>query len=83
MMCRVLRRSKAQQSRGWLVAIEGGAEVAAATLAAPFLRRSYNRWGATSAEVAAAMPRILGAWITGEEHAAVRARPWACKGTLA
>ena len=32
---------------------------------------------------ALAMPRVLGAWITGGEHAAVRARPWACEGTLA
>ena len=49
-------RSKAQRAYGWLELIEGGAEVAAATLAAPFVRRAYNRWGATSAEVAAAMP---------------------------
>jgi hypothetical protein len=41
---------------GFLEVIEGGAQVAAATLAAPFLRRYYDRWGATPAEVAGAMP---------------------------
>jgi hypothetical protein len=34
----------------------GGTQVLAATLTAPVGRRRYNRWGATTAEVARAMP---------------------------
>ena len=34
----------------------GGTQVLAATLTAPVGRRRYNRWGATAAEVAQAMP---------------------------
>ncbi len=36
--------------------VAGGAQVLAATLTAPLGRGRYNRWGATDAEVAAAMP---------------------------
>jgi hypothetical protein len=36
--------------------IVGGAQVLATTLTAPLGRGRYNRWGATDAEVAAAMP---------------------------
>lgn len=43
-------------SLGYLDVIEGGAKIAAALLTAPVLRWSHNRWGATPAEVAAAMP---------------------------
>lgn len=34
----------------------GGAQVLGTTVVAPVLRRWYNRWGATDAELAAAMP---------------------------
>lgn len=43
-------------SHGYLDVIEGGAKVAVAVLTAPVFRGSYNRWGATPAEVSAAMP---------------------------
>lgn len=43
-------------SRDVLEVIEGGAQVAAAMLAAPVLRGWYDRWGATPAEAAAVMP---------------------------
>lgn len=36
--------------------VVGGVQVAGATLAAPLVRRRYNRWGATAVEVASAMP---------------------------
>ncbi len=36
--------------------IEGGAQIAAVVLTSPASRRWYNRWGATHAEVACAMP---------------------------
>ncbi|MGY1808313.1 hypothetical protein ACI8AF_13165 [Blastococcus sp. SYSU D00669] len=36
--------------------VVGGAEVLAVLVAAPLLRRRYNRWGATAAEVAAPLP---------------------------
>ena len=39
-----------------LEVIVGGAEIGAVTITAPFLRHSYNRWGATAAETASAMP---------------------------
>jgi hypothetical protein len=43
-------------SHGYLDVIEGGAKIAAAILTAPVLRGAHNRWGATPAEVSAAMP---------------------------
>jgi hypothetical protein len=43
-------------ARDFLEGIKGGARVAAAMLTAPAARRWYNRWGATPAEVAGAMP---------------------------
>jgi hypothetical protein len=43
-------------SRDVLEVIVGGAEIAAVTISAPVLRHSYNRWGATAAEVTSAMP---------------------------
>jgi hypothetical protein len=36
--------------------VVGGVQIAATTLTAPLTRRRYNRWGATDAEVADAMP---------------------------
>lgn len=36
--------------------IVGGAQVLGTTIGAPVLRRRYNSWGATAAEVASAMP---------------------------
>ena len=39
-----------------LAGIGGGAQVAVALLTAPVARRWYNRWGATPAEIAGAMP---------------------------
>jgi hypothetical protein len=42
--------------RAFLEGAGGGAQVAAVTLTAPIARRSYNRWGATAAEIAGAMP---------------------------
>jgi hypothetical protein len=43
-------------SREVLEGAGGGAQVAVVTLTAPIVRRWYNRWGATSAEIAGAMP---------------------------
>lgn len=43
-------------SRNVLEMIVGGAEIGAAAITAPLMRHSYNRWGATAAEVASAMP---------------------------
>jgi hypothetical protein len=43
-------------SGGSLAGIGGGAQVAAVMLTAPVARRWYNRWGATPAEIAGAMP---------------------------
>jgi hypothetical protein len=45
-----------RRPRGVPAVITGGAQIAAATVTAPVLRRWYNRWGATAAETAAAMP---------------------------
>lgn len=47
---------RAGLSRDMLEVIAGGAEIGAATVTAPLLRYSYNRWGATAAEVTAVMP---------------------------
>ena len=44
------------KARDLLGGIEGGAQVAAALITAPVTRRWYNRWGATPAEIAGAMP---------------------------
>jgi hypothetical protein len=44
------------KARDLLDGIEGGAQVAAALITAPVARRWYNRWGATPAEIAGAMP---------------------------
>ena len=48
--------SRHMSSRSYLDDIEGGARIAAAILTAPVLRGPHNRWGATPAEVSAAMP---------------------------
>jgi len=40
----------------WTEVVLGGAEVLAAVLVAPLLRRRYNRWGAVPQEVIAALP---------------------------
>jgi hypothetical protein len=46
----------AMRRRAVAEVIVGGTQVLAATLTAPVGRRRYNRWGATAAEVALAMP---------------------------
>jgi hypothetical protein len=43
-------------SRDVVEVLVGGAEIGAVTITAPVMRHSYNRWGATAAEVAAAIP---------------------------
>jgi len=43
-------------SRGSLDVIDGSVKIVAAVLTAPVVRGWYNRWGATPAEVSAAMP---------------------------
>ncbi len=45
-----------RRSANWLDLIEGGAQVAVAMLTLPVSRHWYNRWGATHAELACAMP---------------------------
>ena len=42
--------------RGWREVVVGGGQVVGALLAAPLLRRRYNRWGTVPEEVAAALP---------------------------
>jgi hypothetical protein len=44
------------KARDFLDGIKGGAQVAAAVITAPVARHWYNRWGATTAEVAGTMP---------------------------
>ena len=56
MVCNVSGGRQAGLSSKVLEVIVGGAEIGAVTITAPFLRHSYNQWGATAAEIASAMP---------------------------
>jgi hypothetical protein len=60
----MMRRTSGQPARSWpwrpsadlLAGISGATQVAAAVITAPVARHWYNRWGATPAEAAGAMP---------------------------
>ena len=45
-----------QQHGGALRTLSGAAQIAGTVVTAPILRRRYNRWGATDAEVRASLP---------------------------
>ncbi len=49
-------KQEASKQRALKEIVVGGAQVVAVTLAAPMLRRWYNRWGATDAEIAETLP---------------------------
>lgn len=49
-------RAPDRMGSSWRSTIAGAGQIAGTVLAAPVLRRRYNRWGATPAEVAAALP---------------------------